>query len=286
MPSGIRSVAWPAAPSQTHVWPDSPGSHHGWRWSEAEMPSKPARSAATACSSSASGGKCSCEAPKKYRVVVIHRGYPRPRGGSRPLVASGHEPLRRCQSCHRGDRQGIPDDLRRRPARRDRTRRPGDARLERPDLSRGPCEAGPPRGRAARRAARAARRHHRPRDGQAGRAGAGRARLLRRHLRVLRRQRAEAAGRRADRAARGRGLGARSAAAPTASCSGSCRGTSPTTRWRASRARTWRSATRSCSSTRPSARSRPRRCRRSTTRPASLRARTTTSARRTSRSSG
>src|SRR5215211_956211 len=38
-----------------------------------------------------------------------------------------------------------------------------------------------------------------------------------------------------------------SAAAPTASCSGSCRGTSPTTRWRASPARTSPSATRSCS---------------------------------------
>ena len=67
-----------------------------------------------------------------------------------------------------------------------------------------------------------------------------------------------------DRAARRRRLGVSSAAAPTAPCSGSCRGTSPTTRWRASRARTWRSATRSCSSTRRSARSRPRRCRRST----------------------
>ena len=62
------------------------------------------------------------------------------------------QPLRRCQSCHRGDRQGVPDDLRRRPARRDRARRPGDARLERATLVAGPREAGRPRRRAARRA--------------------------------------------------------------------------------------------------------------------------------------
>ena len=52
-----------------------------------------------------------------------------------------------------------------------------------------------------------ARRDHRARDGQADRAGARRGRLLRRDLRVLRRQRGEAAGRRADRAARRRRLG-------------------------------------------------------------------------------
>ena len=42
----------------------------------------------------------------------------------------------------------------------------------------------------------------------------------------------------------------------SARCSGSCRGTTPTTRWPASRRRTSRSATRSCSSTPRSARSR------------------------------
>ena len=67
--------------------------------------------------------------------------------------------------------------------------------------------AGAPRRRAARRAPPAARRDHRARDGQADRAGARRGRLLRRHLRVLRRQRRVAARGRADRAARGRGLG-------------------------------------------------------------------------------
>ena len=143
-----------------------------------------------------------------------------------------------------------------------------------------------PRRRAARRAARAARRDHRARDGQADRAGARRGRLQRRDLRVLRRQRGQAAGRRADRAARRRGLGVHPPQPRTASCSGSCRGTSPTTRWRASPARTWRSATRSCSSTRRSARSRPRRWSRSSTRPASRRTPTSTSTRPTSRSSG
>ena len=104
--------------------------------------------------------------------------------------------------------------------------------------------------------------------------------FCRRDLRVLRRQRAQAAGRRADRAARRRGLGVHPPQPLRRRCSGSCRGTSPTTRWRASRARTWRSATRSCSSTRPSARSRPRRWSRSTTRPASRRTPTSTSTRR------
>ncbi len=74
MPIGTV-VACAAAPSHTHAWPDSPGSHHGCRWSEAEMPSKPAFSAATACWSSASGGNSSCEAPKKWRV--IGEAYPR-----------------------------------------------------------------------------------------------------------------------------------------------------------------------------------------------------------------
>ena len=94
--------------------------------------------------------------------------------------------------------------------------------------------ADPPRRRAARRAAPAARRDHRPRDGQADRAGARRGRLLRGDLRLLRRQRREADGRRADRrcsTARDRRW---SAAARSASCSGSCRGTTPTTRWRGS----------------------------------------------------
>ena len=46
---------------------------------------------------------------------------------------------------------------------------------------------------------------------------------------------------------------------PSASCSGSCRGTSPTTRWRASPDRTCASATRCCSSTHRSVPSRLRR---------------------------
>ena len=57
------------------------------------------------------------------------------------------------------------------------------------------------------RAAPGAGRDHRPRDGQADRAGARRGRLRRRHLRLLRRQRRGADGRRADRAARRRGHG-------------------------------------------------------------------------------
>ena len=119
-----------------------------------------------------------------------------------------HERLRRGEPGHRRDRQGVPDDLRRRPARGDRPRGCSAPRVERLHDGGGARGARAPHRRAARRAARAARRHHRARDGQAGRAGAGRARLLRRDLRVLRRQRAQAAGRRADRPARRRRLGA------------------------------------------------------------------------------
>ena len=54
------------------------------------------------------------------------------------------------------------------------------------------------------RAARGAGRDRRPRDGQADGAGAGRGRLLRRHLRLLRRQRRRPDEGRADQAARGR----------------------------------------------------------------------------------
>ena len=56
------------------------------------------------------------------------------------------------------------------------------------------------------RRAGAGRDHH-ARDGQADRAGPRRGGVQRRDLPVLRRQRGEAAGRRADRPARGRGLG-------------------------------------------------------------------------------
>ena len=75
------------------------------------------------------------------------------------------------------------------------------------DDRRGARGAGPPRRRAALGAARGARRDHRPRDGQADRAGARRDRLLRRHLRLLRRQRPGPAEGRADQAAGRRGLG-------------------------------------------------------------------------------
>jgi hypothetical protein len=52
-------VAWPIAPSSVQACPECPGSHHGWKWSETFSPSKPARSAATPCRTSALGGNCS-----------------------------------------------------------------------------------------------------------------------------------------------------------------------------------------------------------------------------------
>ena len=65
-------------------------------------------------------------------------------------------------------------------------------------------------------------------EAQADRAGPRRAGLLRGDARVLRRQRGLAAGRRADRAVRGRGIGAGAPELLPASCSASCPGTSRT----------------------------------------------------------
>jgi hypothetical protein len=59
VPSAIRPVALPIAPSSVQACPDSPGSHQGWKWSLTLRPSKPARSAATACGTSALGANCS-----------------------------------------------------------------------------------------------------------------------------------------------------------------------------------------------------------------------------------
>ena len=113
---------------------------------------------------------------------------------------------------------------------------------------------------------------------------ARRGRVQRGDLPVLRRQRRRPARGRADRPARRRGLGVHPPLARWGCCWGSCRGTTRTTRWPASPARTWSSATRSCSSTRRSARSPRPRWSRSSTRPASRRTPTSTSTRPTSRS--
>ena len=62
VPSDGSRVASPAAPSQTQALAElfgagSPSAHHGVMWSEQAIASKPAFSAATACSSSSSGPK-------------------------------------------------------------------------------------------------------------------------------------------------------------------------------------------------------------------------------------
>ena len=50
------------------------------------MPSKPSCSASTAWARRSSGGKCSWEAWKKYRVVAMPYGYPRPDWPKRPAA--------------------------------------------------------------------------------------------------------------------------------------------------------------------------------------------------------
>ena len=121
-----------------------------------------------------------------------------------------HERLRRDQPGDGRDAQDVPDDQRRRAARpRSAARTPRTATWsssttveERAALIRRVAEL-------HNEHRQRARRDHRPRDGQADRAGGRRGRVLRGDLRVLRRQRPEAARRRADRPARGRGLGVR-----------------------------------------------------------------------------
>ena len=63
VPSSIRSVAWPAAPSQTSAfgaWPLV--CRQGWKWSEMAAMSKPSRSASTVEVTSSRGPNCSAEA--------------------------------------------------------------------------------------------------------------------------------------------------------------------------------------------------------------------------------
>ena len=122
--------------------------------------------------------------------------------------------------------------------------RGGDGRppeLGAEDLGLRAGRAGQEGGRASLRAAGDAGRDHRAGDGQADGAGPRRGGLLRRHLRLLRRQRGGVPQGRADQAAGGRGHRPDPADVGRARCWGSCPGTSPTTRWPASRGRTWSS---------------------------------------------
>ena len=146
------------------------------------------------------GGRRRRRRPRPARPGA--RAHPRDLGGA------DHERLRSRQPRHRRDRRDVRDDHRRPARRRHRQgrRRPSGVG---PLLHRGrPRRAAPRRGQAPCRPARLAGPDHRSRDGQADRAGARRGRLLRRDLRLLRRQRRGAAGRRADRRAGGRRLGA------------------------------------------------------------------------------
>src|SRR5919108_620272 len=88
---GPRPASSAAAPSQIQAWPDSPGSHQGCRWSLEAIPSNPARSARTACSSNSPGGNCSCEQKWKYstRCLLMSSAYP---GYVNPPEALGLQP--------------------------------------------------------------------------------------------------------------------------------------------------------------------------------------------------
>jgi len=59
-------VSCPAAASHTQALPDCPSGNHGAKWSEQPIPSKPARSASLACSSSAEGENSSWDAANQY----------------------------------------------------------------------------------------------------------------------------------------------------------------------------------------------------------------------------
>ena len=122
-------------------------------------------------------------------------------------------------------------DHRRRPARGDRARRnEAHRKLVRIVERGGSRGARAASGRACTRAARGARANHRAGDGKPIEQALGEVDFCGGHLRLLRRQRRGADGRPADQvlAARGRPS---CGGAHSASCSGSCRGTSRTTRW-------------------------------------------------------
>jgi len=64
-------VTCPTAPSQTQACDPRPSGNHGAKWSEAPRPSKPASSAAFACSIISEGVNSSVEAANQYCVPAI-----------------------------------------------------------------------------------------------------------------------------------------------------------------------------------------------------------------------
>src|SRR3954464_4546052 len=62
-------VCCPMAANVTQAWLPWPSGHHGAKWSDAPRPSKPARSAARACSSIWEGGNSSVEAANQNWVM-------------------------------------------------------------------------------------------------------------------------------------------------------------------------------------------------------------------------
>src|SRR3954449_8022201 len=78
-------VCWPAAPRNAHAELPRPSGNHGAQWSDAAVPSKPASSAARACSSISEGRNSSVEAANQNWVSVSGMGtaLPAPRPAKR-----------------------------------------------------------------------------------------------------------------------------------------------------------------------------------------------------------
>src|SRR4051794_6589781 len=64
-------MAWPAAGRNAHAEPPWPCGNQEWKWSDEPMASKPARSAALACSSICDGGNSSVEAANQNWVMPL-----------------------------------------------------------------------------------------------------------------------------------------------------------------------------------------------------------------------
>src|SRR4051794_34284645 len=141
VPSG-PVVCWPAAPRNAQAELPRPPGNHGAQWSEAAMPSKPASSAARACSSISDGRNSSVEAANQNWVSVSGMGpaLPGPRAAQRAQLgqvlapaAAGERP--------RAERERLRRVVERQRARaellRDHLAAPAGLQVERTGAERG-----------------------------------------------------------------------------------------------------------------------------------------------------
>src|SRR3954451_15315581 len=85
-------VCWPAAPRNAHAELPRPSGNHGAQWSDAVVPSKPAASAAFACSSISDGVNSSVAAANQNCVWVSGIPAALPTAGANERAQLGQAP--------------------------------------------------------------------------------------------------------------------------------------------------------------------------------------------------